>query len=629
MINTLWGCDNMNRNICKAIAFGLATMSVMSAVGCGSNEYLSIPIVDSPTQYELYERFKDNISSDAYTIRGGAYVYENVVYIGTPSYIKDDVDARLAEIEDALAKDYYDESMADLITENEFNYIKCQMDDRVYERQSVDFEGYSSGVAVVDVTYKGTIKKQSIKSDYAKYFGVNGVFIKDDKDNGNVIRDDTYILRINREILKHFTDTDEEEISEMTEDDISGLAFEFVNKNTEGQNVKLYNQVVGSSMSQIAAMPDIRELVTPESNNGKLGGYGIYTQGGDIALCTGDPDYVNKQVSTMTIRYVFSVNELKNTCELQKLYVKNYALDLNIPFDNTVVSEAVNQEINIMLDRADKAILNGDLGALASQEIYYNNRCGIYWGLYNDCTYITKRSTSVSDYVGRETMDGVNKYFIIANTYTSERVKGDGEQTAVYNDVYWLLLTLSGETEEFVISDYVLVSRELIKEPENEYEDEYRGIIQALSVDSEISNEDKQSIRTILDEYETLTENRDFDTIKNNVNTISGVMTQYDLEKYIGQVQDNANARGKSKTIDVSNAVVNYITGNAVQMEVIVDELIDYGDGYGMYSSIYIMFRKEDNEWKITEIRYIDSERLSDSNMVSQRKSEKDRYKGV
>lgn len=619
----------MNRNICKAIAFGLATMSVMSAVGCGSNEYLSIPIVDSPTQYELYERFKDNISSDAYTIRGGAYVYENVVYIDTPSYIKDDVDARLAEIEAALAKDYYDESMADLITENEFNYIKCQMDDRVYERQSVDFEGYSSGVAVVDVTYKGTIKKQSIKSDYAKYFGVNGVFIKDDKDNGNVIRDDNYILRINREILKHFTDTDEEEISEMTEDDISGLAFEFVNQNTEGQNVKLYNQVVGSSMSQIAAMPDIRELVTPESNNGKLGGYGIYTQGGDIAICTGDPDYVNKQVSTMTIRYVFSVNELKNTCELQKLYVKNYALDLNIPFDNTVVSEAVNQEINIMLDRADKAILNGDLGALASQEIYYNNRCGIYWGLYNDCTYITKRSTSVSDYVGRETMDGVNKYFIIANTYTSERVKGDGEQTAVYNDVYWLLLTLSGETEEFVISDYVLVSRELIKEPENEYEDEYRGIIQALSVDSEISNEDKQSIRTILDEYETLTENRDFDTIKNNVNTISGVMTQYDLEKYIGQVQDNANARGKSKTIDVSNAVVNYITGNAVQMEVIVDELIDYGDGYGMYSSIYIMFRKEDNEWKITEIRYIDSERLSDSNMVSQRKSEIDGYKGV
>lgn len=619
----------MNRNICKAIAFGLATMSVMSAVGCGSNEYLSIPIVDSPTQYELYERFKDNISSDAYTIRGGAYVYENVVYIDTPSYIKDDVDGRLAEIEAALAKDYYDESMADLITENEFNYIKCQMDDRVYERQSVDFEGYSSGVAVVDVTYKGTIKKQSIKSDYAKYFGVNGVFIKDDKDNGNVIRDDTYILRINREILKYFTDTDEEEISEMTEDDISGLAFEFVNQNTEGQNVKLYNQVVGSSMSQIAAMPDIRELVTQESNNGKLGGYGIYTQGGDIALCTGDPDYVNKQVSTMTIRYVFSVNELKNTCELQKLYVKNYALDLNIPFDNTVVSEAVNQEINIMLDRADKAILNGDLGALASQEIYYNNRCGIYWGLYNDCTYITKRSTSVSDYVGRETMDGVNKYFIIANTYTSERVKGDGEQTAVYNDVYWLLLTLSGETEEFVISDYVLVSRELIKEPENEYEDEYRGIIQALSVDSEISNEDKQSIRTILDEYETLTENRDFDTIKNNVNTISGVMTQYDLEKYIGQVQDNANARGKSKTIDVSNAVVNYITGNAVQMEVIVDELIDYGDGYGMYSSIYIMFRKEDNEWKITEIRYIDSERLSDSNVVSQRKSEIDGYKGV
>lgn len=619
----------MNRNICKAIAFGLATMSVMSAVGCGSNEYLSIPIVDSPTQYELYERFKDNISSDAYTIRGGAYVYENVVYIDTPSYIKDDVDGRLAEIEAALAKDYYDESMADLITENEFNYIKCQMDDRVYERQSVDFEGYSSGVAVVDVTYKGTIKKQSIKSDYAKYFGVNGVFIKDDKDNGNVIRDDTYILRINREILKYFTDTDEEEISEMTEDDISGLAFEFVNQNTEGQNVKLYNQVVGSSMSQIAAMPDIRELVTQESNNGKLGGYGIYTQGGDIALCTGDPDYVNKQVSTMTIRYVFSVNELKNTCELQKLYVKNYALDLNIPFDNTVVSEAVNQEINIMLDRADKAILNGDLGALASQEIYYNNRCGIYWGLYNDCTYITKRSTSVSDYVGRETMDGVNKYFIIANTYTSERVKGDGEQTAVYNDVYWLLLTLSGETEEFVISDYVLVSRELIKEPENEYEDEYRGIIQALSVDSEISNEDKQSIRTILDEYETLTENRDFDTIKNNVNIISGVMTQYDLEKYIGQVQDNANARGKSKTIDVSNAVVNYITGNAVQMEVIVDELIDYGDGYGMYSSIYIMFRKEDNEWKITEIRYIDSERLSDSNVVSQRKSEIDGYKGV
>lgn len=619
----------MDKNICKAIAFGLATMSVMSAVGCGSNEYLSIPIVDSPTQYELYERFKDNISSDAYTIRGGAYVYENVVYIDTPSYIKDDVDARLAEIEAALAKDYYDESMADLITENEFNYIKCQMDDRVYERQSVDFEGYSSGVAVVDVTYKGTIKKQSIKSDYAKYFGVNGVFIKDDKDNGNVIRDDTYILRINREILKYFTDTDEEEISEMTEDDISGLAFEFVNQNTEGQNVKLYNQVVGSSMSQIAAMPDIRELVTQESNNGKLGGYGIYTQGGDIALCTGDPDYVNKQVSTMTIRYVFSVNELKNTCELQKLYVKNYALDLNIPFDNTVVSEAVNQEINIMLDRADKAILNGDLGALASQEIYYNNRCGIYWGLYNDCTYITKRSTSVSDYVGRETMDGVNKYFIIANTYTSERVKGDGEQTAVYNDVYWLLLTLSGETEEFVISDYVLVSRELIKEPENEYEDEYRGIIQALSVDSEISNEDKQSIRTILDEYETLTENRDFDTIKNNVNTISGVMTQYDLEKYIGQVQDNANARGKSKTIDVSNAVVNYITGNAVQMEVIVDELIDYGDGYGMYSSIYIMFRKEDNEWKITEIRYIDSERLSDSNVVSQRKSEIDGYKGV
>lgn len=619
----------MNRNICKAIAFGLATMSVMSAVGCGSNEYLSIPIVDSPTQYELYERFKDNISSDAYTIRGGAYVYENVVYIDTPSYIKDDVDGRLAEIEAALAKDYYDESMADLITENEFNYIKCQMDDRVYERQSVDFEGYSSGVAVVDVTYKGTIKKQSIKSDYAKYFGVNGVFIKDDKDNGNVIRDDTYILRINREILKYFTDTDEEEISEMTEDDISGLAFEFVNQNTEGQNVKLYNQVVGSSMSQIAAMPDIRELVTPESNNEKLGGYGIYTQGGDIALCTGDPDYVNKQVSTMTIRYVFSVNELKNTCELQKLYVKNYALDLNIPFDNTVVSEAVNQEINIMLDRADKAILNGDLGALASQEIYYNNRCGIYWGLYSDCTYITKRSTSVSDYVGRETMNGVNKYFIIANTYTSERVKGDGEQTAVYNDVYWLLLTLSGETEEFVISDYVLVSRELIKEPENDYEDEYRGIIQALSVDSEISNEDKQSIRTILDEYETLTENRDFDTIKNNVNTISVVMTQYDLEKYIGQVQDNANARGKSKTIDVSNAVVNYITGNAVQMEVIVDELIDYGDGYGMYSSIYIMFRKEDNEWKITEIRYIDSERLSDSNVVSQRKSEIDGYKGV
>lgn len=610
----------------KSIVAGLMCATTLVSVGCGSNNFSSLPYVSSPTQYELYERFKDSVSSDSYTIRDAAYKYQEVVYIDIPSYIKTNVYALIDDIEAALSEDVYDSTTMDgIITENEFNFVKCQMDDRIYTRQGVEYQGYSSGVAVVDVIYTGKYKAQSPKTANTKYLGVNGVFIEDYKEPGKIIRDDTYIEKLNKEVIKKYID-DNMESGDFTLSELTNMANEYTSKFSDGHNVEMYNKVFGSSLSQIACMPDIEELIEVSSNNGKLGGYGIYNQGDDIAAGSGKSDYFSSATSKLTLRYVFSCNELRDTCELQKIVVKNYELDAKLPIEEAVVSEAVNKEISKVLDRADRAILNDDLGALASQKIFYNNRSAIYWGLYNKCTHITKRITSVDNFVGRQTSGGENRYFIIADTYSAERVRGDGEQVAVYNDKYWMLLTLSGETDEFVISDSVLVSRELVKEPENTSYDKYLNLIQALSVDGTITSETKKNLQEILNNLCSNMQNKDIDAINASIKRLNVVTSDYDLSKVVGQIESNIYARGKNKDIEVKQAVVNYITGNDVQVEAIVDEVIDYKDGYGMYNSIYMMFNREDDVWSIQEIRFIESERLSDVKDIEQRKQEIEAY---
>lgn len=601
---------------------GLLSATTVLGTGCGVSKFESLPYVASPTEYELYERFKNSISGDAYTIRAMEHKYQDVVYIDIPSYIKKNVDAKIAAIESALKEDTYDaETMTGIISENEFNYVKCQMDDRKYTKSGVEYSGYSDGVAVVDIKYTGTAKAQAKKNAYTRYIGVNGVFIEDYKCPGKIIRDDKYINKLNESVYKKYI-SENGETGDFSEQELTNMATEYMNRFSDGHNVEMYNDVFGSSLSQIARMPDISEVLEVSSNDGSFGGYGIYSQGNEIGAGTGNPDYFGDAKSELTLRYVFSCNELRDTCDIQKIIVKGYKLNVELPIEEAVVSDAVNREIKMILDRSDRAILNDDLEALASQRIYDNGRVAMYWGTYNNAAHITKRITSIDNFVGRQTSAGENRYFIIADTYNAERVRGDGEQVGVYNDKYWMLLTLSGQTDEFVISDYVLISRELIKEPENTTTDKYKNLIQALSVDSNITEDTKTKLDGILDELIKNMQAVDTDAITAMVHKVDNVTSDYDLTKVVGQIKSNVLARGKSKKVEVTNAVKNYITGNDVQVEAIIEELIDYNDGYAMSSDVYCMFAKENDEWHIQEIRYIESNKMNDSTQIAQKKQE-------
>ena len=143
------------------------------------------------------------------------------------------------------------------------------------------------------------------------------------------------------------------------------------------------------------------------------------------------------------------------------------------------------------MERSDRAICNNDISALMSGNIYNDIGVAVLNGLYQNNTYLLRKISNVEKVIGRKD----NYYLVQVVSMIQEGPRGTNAY-GTYKDTYQMVIEQQGL--KFIINDYVLIKRELIKEPQFELDSSIIKRLAALGLRGTISEESKEAIKELL-----------------------------------------------------------------------------------------------------------------------------------
>lgn len=274
-----------------------------------------------------------------------------------------------------------------------------------------------------------------------------------------------------------------------------------------------FNNKVGTSKEQLAAVPHLGMIYNPVNANGDLSGYGVY-QGGSYGLRDFGYSRDDYPGGTMEITFVFKQDpDEREKLNYSYCYINSYdsginlttthkesvinddgvAEEIDVP-DEVVVSADINEEIDKVIERADRAINNRDTAALMSKDIFEGSDIGIKYAVWrnstNVLTYMTKRVRTIA----RNETDS-RMYLVELERTTEESPKGFGN-TGKYKDRLYAVIRQQGQ--KFRINDIILASRELERIPEPDVDSSIVRRLTSLNLSGEVTEEAQEEIKDMM-----------------------------------------------------------------------------------------------------------------------------------
>lgn len=275
-----------------------------------------------------------------------------------------------------------------------------------------------------------------------------------------------------------------------------------------------FNNRVGTSMEQMAAVPHLGMIYNPVNTNGDFSGYGVY-QGGSYGLRDFGYNRDTNLQGSIELVFVFKQDpDDREKLNYNYCYIDNYQSNIDLHKthmdkvinaetgqeeevelpDEVILSDDINNELDKIIERADRAINNKDTSALMSQDIFEGSDIGLKWAVLrnssNILTFMTKRVRTVE----RHTEDN-RMYLVELERTTEEAPKGFGN-TGKYKDKLYAVIRQQGQ--QFRINDVILVSRELQRIPEPDVDSSIVRRLTSLNLSGDVPKDYQEQIEDMM-----------------------------------------------------------------------------------------------------------------------------------
>lgn len=640
----------------RALILILTIIMVASVTGCvtKSDKVASLPLVSALTEKEVRDYYAKSLSYDTIAKRD--------INIHKTEYQTYDVDEALSKeltkyvgnIEETLRNQYVENEYID---ESTYVYIKSFLNEKALTRDSIVSVKAALGYYFVDVDYKVSYGSIGKFTDGINYLGINGAFIKtldgrDTLDNSFILNAvetlnnyyaqnninksveyDEYTKKINmvnaelpgNMVIGKYNKGSEQSTSSTYTGDIQ---FNTVNYRGSKVDIKEVNSIAGSAMSNAAYMPDLSVVYEVPSSK-QLSGFGIYPSG-----CCGLTEYGVTRSSltgSLTIRYVFKDSKDGNKIVGYNAYPISYVSDSSVEdnLNSVTVPSFIYRELSKVIERADRAISNGDIVALNSGYIYSDAGKAVIVGLESNYVNVARNKSTVRRVLDRKI--GSNTYLIEVETTRQEGSKGS-DTFGTYVDTKCIVVEQVGT--EFIITDELLLRREMVSEPVINPESYARKRLVALNLAGEVKDKDKADIQTLLSDlytagtYRLLRGPKDITvdgqtiTLEKGMydcfNSNTELLSEDDLEYMNESLRELLIKHGVSVKAKYSGVVTEWVGGTGNQAELITEELINYdGIDTGTYMQVYYLVSSMDGVWVIDDMVFIEEKELSGTELQS------------
>ncbi len=390
-------------------------------------------------------------------------------------------------------------------------------------------------------------------------------------------------------------------------------------------DVNYINSIVGASAENMYTMPKISTIYNIPSSNG-ISGAGIYPCGiGGMKLFGYNRE---KSSGTLTLRYVFQESEDGDgTISCINIYPKEmrneipqFAADSNV-----IIPEYLMQEFEVLVERADRAIVNCDLTTLISDSIFTDLGFGVLRGYKKDSTDILKHMSVIRQVISRS-IDN-NAYVLEIESTIVEGAKSSNVQ-GTYRDKSYIVIQQFGK--EFKITDWVRVSRDVTDEPDIDTGNSTLKRLVALNLTGEVSDTTKKEVTTLINDLYRASTYRKLSgpyEIKTSDGTVTYDRGMYDCfnndvkllrsdkkEELNSRIRSYLTAYGTDTKCVYSGTVDEWIGGYKNQVEFTTEEVMVYGDNEaGRYFRTYYLASKMNDVWYIDEMKILDTEEIDAS----------------
>lgn len=417
--------------------------------------------------------------------------------------------------------------------------------------------------------------------------------------------------------------TDEEtteESGETTEDEIvdttQGVSYTTMSSDDRvcKINVEEFNNVVGSSHKNAAYMPTLSEVYNIPSNEGTIGGIGIYPSGGNGLGLFG---FDRSQISgTLTLRYVF-----KDTVDGSgdmigvNIYPSNETINTGFTSadSNVMIPEFLRTEFEKILERADRANIDFILPSLLGGNIYNDMGFAVLRGYEHNSVNLLKQMSTIRQVMARDSEN--NSYLLEVETTRIEGPK-DVDCYGTYRDKSYVVIQQQGD--KFIITDWMRMSRQTVDEPSINPDSATEKRLVALNLSGEVQDSQKKAIKSLLTDwynsgtYRVLNGPKDVSykgqtvTVEKGMydcfNSDTTMLSSDDKEYMNSQVRTLLTKYGSDVNATFTGTVTEWIGGYDNQAEFTTEELISYdGRSTGEYMTVYYLVSSIEGDWVIDE----------------------------
>lgn len=564
-----------------------------------------LPLVPPLTEQELTDFYKKALAYDSIVPKRDSV---------QSSYELNDVDEgtkrKLLQAQSIVEKQLFSHNYVpgSVLSESQQYYIKAVIDDKQLIRNSVEKVAKTLDFYIVDVKYDIRPKSPGTFLEGVEYLGIHGAF----KQSGNEDYLDTGFLNTaNNKVWQHLTRNQKTNMINL-ETENAQVAYEQIGSEnipsdyglegrTPKKDVKLFNEVMGSSLTNTAYMPQLSMVFTPSGEEDTISGYGIYPEGNAGMKLFGFNRSSLK--GTMTLRYLFK-GSLNDLTKVEAVAV--YPVSMNIDFEpedsNVIVSDLVMTEISKIVDRYDRALSNNDITALMSGDIVRDIGIAVRNGFMQNYSHLSRHISKVESILNKKG----NYYLVQVESLVQEGPKGK-QLYGTYKDKSLFVIQQMGTS--FVINDILKIKRQLIEEPKLELDDSIRRHLTALNLQGTISEESKNGIRQLLSNlYEASTQRilkGMYDCFNDDVNILPSSKREY----FNSQLRGWLIKHGVETKSVYMGRVSEWLGGSDNQAELITEELIEYiGKDSGQYMKMYYLVSNFNGKWVIDDMKVISVE---------------------
>ena len=385
-------------------------------------------------------------------------------------------------------------------------------------------------------------------------------------------------------------------------------------RRVQALSASIVNKVAGSSVRQTAYLPKLDMVYEIPANEGTIGGIGICSTGTDgLALFGFDKSNLGGKV---TLRYVFK-EAFDGSGEIigYNVYPTFYEMTSGITVSNnqTTLPDYLQTELDQLLERSDRAIINGDIAALVSGDIYADMGAGMLRGYEAQSTNLLKHMSTIRRVIARD-IDN-NAYLLEVETTRQEGPK-DVDAYGTYRDkTYIVVEQIDGE---FYITDSMLAIRTVNKHPEINPDSSAKKRLAALNLTGAVTDSSKDAVTSLMNDfylsctYKSLRGAKEIGGVKLNkgiydcFNSNPEMLSSEQLDYYVSSTADRLAKYGSNVKASTYGIVTEWIGGTENQVEFTTEELITFkGKDKGIYLEKYYLVSCMEDEWVIDEMKVL------------------------